>query len=96
VTSEANCVNIGPVWLATGPGEVLPKLGLRVKAQLHEAGAPLAGFIGLANDELGYILPQEDFVYPGNPFSPEDHYEETMSVGPEAGPKLMAALEKIM
>jgi hypothetical protein len=96
VTTEANRINIGPAWLATGPGEVLPKLGLRIKAHLHEAGAPLAGFIGLANDELGYILPQADFIYPGNPFSPGDHYEETMSVGPEAGPRLMAALERIM
>jgi hypothetical protein len=96
VTTEANRVTIGPVQLVTGPGEVLPKLGLRIKAQLHKAGALVAGFIGLANDELGYILPEEDFVYPGNPFSPGDHYEETMSVGPEAGPRLMTALEKIM
>ncbi len=96
VITEANRINIGPVWLATGPGEVLPKLGLRIKAHLQEAGAPLAGFIGLANDELGYILPREDFVYPGNPFNPGDHYEETMSVGPGAGPRLMTALERIM
>ncbi len=96
VTTEANRVDIGPIRLATGPGEVLPKLGLRIKAQLRETGAPLASFIGLANDELGYILPKEDFVYPGNPFNPGAHYEETMSVGPEAGSRLMAALEKMM
>jgi hypothetical protein len=37
--------------------------------------------IGLANDELGYILPIEDFKYPWNPFKPGAHYEETNSIG---------------
>jgi hypothetical protein len=50
----------------------------------------------LANDELGYILPQEDYVYPEDPFEPGDHYEETMSVGPEAGPRLLSALRAML
>ena len=92
VETEANLVTIGPVVLAAAPGELLPKLGLAVKAELARAGALQAGIIGLANDELGYILPQEDFVYPRNPLNPGEHYEETMSVGPEAGPRLLVAL----
>jgi len=92
VITEANLLKIGPVWLAGVPGELLPKLGLALKADLRRAGAQVAGIIGLANDELGYILPQEDYVYPKDPFEPGDHYEETMSIGPEAGPRLLSTL----
>ena len=92
VITEANLLKIGPVWLAGVPGELLPKLGLALKADLRQAGAQVAGIIGLANDELGYILPQEDYVYPKDPFEPGDHYEETMSIGPEAGPRLLSTL----
>lgn len=59
-------------------------------------GARFAAVIGLTNDELGYILPREDFVYPDNPFEPGDHYEETMSIGPEAGPRLAEALQALL
>jgi hypothetical protein len=93
--TEANLDKIGPAWLAGVPGELLPKLGLEIKAGLRRAGARVAAVVGLANDELGYILPQEDFVYPADPFEPGDHYEETMSVGPEAGPRLMSALREL-
>ncbi|HLE27628.1 MAG TPA: neutral/alkaline non-lysosomal ceramidase N-terminal domain-containing protein [Anaerolineales bacterium] len=92
VRTEANLLKIGPAWLAAVPGELLPKLGLELKADLGRAGARVAAVIGLANDELGYILPPEVFAYPENPFEPGDHYEETMSIGPEAGPRLMGAM----
>ena len=95
VVTEANLLKIGPAWLATAPGELLPKLGLETKARLRAAGAGVPAVIGLANDELGYILPQEEFVYPENPFEPGDHYEETMSIGPEAGPRLMEAIREL-
>ena len=96
VVTEANLLKIGPVWLAGVPGELLPRLGLALKADLRRAGAQVAGVIGLANDELGYILPKEDYVYPDDPFDPGDHYEETMSVGPEAGPRLLSTLRAIL
>ncbi len=96
VTTEVNLLTLGPVCLATGPGEVLPKLGLALKDQLRHQGVTLVGFIGLANDELGYILPQEDFVYPLNPFKPGEHYEETMSIGPLVGPRVMEALNTLI
>ena len=96
VLSEANLLRLqcaeGDVLLATVPGELLPKLGLALKAQMRAAGAATAAIIGLANDELGYILPAEDFHFPADPFAPADHYEETMSIGGEAGPALMDAL----
>jgi hypothetical protein len=56
----------------------------------------VAGIVGLANDELGYILPKEDYVYPDDPFDPGDHYEETMSIGPEAGPRLRSAVRAML
>ena len=45
----------------------------------------MAGVICLANDELGYILPAEDFRFPLNPFKPGKHYEETNSISKEIG-----------
>lgn len=95
ITTEANLIRLGPVALATAPGEVLPKLGLAMKTELKQAGATVTGVIGLANDELGYILPAENFIYPRNPFKPGNHYEETMSVGKEAGPNLMHAWREL-
>jgi hypothetical protein len=91
ITTEANLLRIGPAWLFGVPGELLPSLGLAFKAGMREAGAAVPAVIGLTNDEIGYILPQEAFVYPEDPFEPGDHYEETMSIGPEAGPRLHAA-----
>ena len=96
VTSETNLIQIGDLWLVTVPGELLPKLGLAIKDKLSAAGAPVTGIIGLANDELGYILPKEDYRYPLNPLNPKDHYEETMSISKEVGPRLMEAVERLL
>jgi len=96
ITTEANLLKIGPVWLFGVPGELLPKLGLSFKAEMRQAGAGVAAIMGLTNDELGYILPQDEFVYPQDPFDPGDHYEETMSIGPEAGSRLSAALRELI
>jgi hypothetical protein len=96
VTAEVYLLKIGPLWLATVPGELLPKLGLELKRCLQMAGAGTAGIIGLANHELGYILPEEDFHYPLNPFSPGRHYEETMSVGRDIGPKVVEGIKSLL
>jgi hypothetical protein len=92
VTSEVNLLKIDGLWLATVPGELFPKLGLAIKKEILVAGAQVAGIIGLANDELGYILPKEDFHYPLNPFQPGTHYEETMSVSKTIGPAVVEAI----
>jgi hypothetical protein len=94
--SEVNLLQIGPLWLVTVPGELFPKLGLALKDRLCQVGAKWAGVIGLANDELGYILPEEDFRYPLNPFRPGNHYEETNSVGKAIGPAVMTAIEELL
>jgi hypothetical protein len=96
VHTEVNLIRIGDLWLATVPGELLPKLGLRLKAHLLESGAGVAGVIGLANDELGYILPVEEFKFPWNPFKPGKHYEETNSIGKGIAPAVMFALDELL
>lgn len=96
IHSEVNLLKIGPLWFATIPGELLPKLGMALKADLRAAGATYAGVIGLANDELGYILPKEEFRYPLNPFKPGKHYEETMSVSKEIGPVVVEAVRNLL
>lgn len=50
--------------------------------------APVPMLVGLANDELGYLVPVYDFkVRPSKlmlPRMPGHHYEETNSIGPSA------------
>lgn len=96
IHTEVSLIRLGGLWLAAVPGELLPALGWQLKAWMHEGGAGLAGVIGLANDELGYILPAADFRYPWNPFRPGRHYEETNSIGREIGPAVMGALRGLM
>jgi hypothetical protein len=96
ITTEVNLLKIGSLWLVTVPGELLPKLGLVLKDRMRKAGAEVAGVIGLANDELGYILPKEDFHYPLNPFKPGRHYEETNSIGREIGPMVVDAVQSLL
>lgn len=96
VVTEANLIRLGDVWLVTVPGELLPKLGLLVKEKLRRAGAALAVVIGLVNDEIGYILPDEEYVYPDNPFEPGAHYEETMSIASDVGSRLLTVLELLI
>ena len=92
ITSQVSLLKIDGLWLAAVPGELLPKLGLALKAEMRRAGAQVCGILGLTNDELGYILPREDFRYPLNPFRPGKHYEETMSISKTIGPAVMAAV----
>lgn len=96
VTSEVNLIKIADLWLATVPGELLPKLGLAIKDEMVAAGAQVTGIIGLANDELGYILPKEGFRYPSNPFRPGNHYEETMSLSKTIGPAVVEAVRSLI
>jgi hypothetical protein len=96
MSSEVNLIKIDGLWLATVPGELLPKLGLAIKAQMHASGAQVVGIIGLANDEVGYILPKEDFRYPINPVRPGKHYEETMSLSKAIGPAVVGEIYNLL
>ncbi len=60
--------------------------------------------IGLCNDELGYIIPENDFLlhewfpYFNIPYDSFDrkHYEETNSVGPKTAGSLLEAMDSII
>jgi hypothetical protein len=88
VVSQVSLLDLGPLRLVGIPGELLPRPGVHLRCLL---GVPYRFLIGLADDELGYLLPSGDFVYPRNPFRPGHHYEETMSVSRYATPLLMEA-----
>ncbi len=66
---------LGDAELVTVPGELLPQLGFEVEERM--TGYPRL-VVGLVNDELGYMLPGEEFK--------AGEYEESMSVGPAIGP----------
>ncbi|MEE8143278.1 MAG: neutral/alkaline non-lysosomal ceramidase N-terminal domain-containing protein, partial [Planctomycetota bacterium] len=82
VESEVNLWQVGELRMVTVPGEITPDLGLRIKAN---AGHP-AMLMGLANDMLGYLLPEHDFdlkIY---------RYERTLCVGRKAGDRIRERL----
>ncbi len=81
VKTEVHLIKLGELWLVTIPGEPLPKLGLQVKALMSGS---FKGLIGLGNDELGYMIPKEDFD--------PSRYEESMSLGPETAPVILRAV----
>jgi len=62
--TEVNYIKIGPLEMLTFPGEAYPKIGLNIKQKMS---GKYKWLIGLANDELGYLL------------YPEDHYQELYS-----------------
>ncbi len=96
ILTEAGLLQLDDLFMAAVPGELLPKLGLQYRQMMKDAGARVTAVIGLANDELGYILPIEDFSEPDNYLDPGASYEESMSVGPEMGPRLTDALHTIL
>ncbi len=93
--TEVSLTRIGDLALAGVPGELLPKLGLQLKERLRAKGVRVPIIVGLANDELGYILAPEDFITPADYFDPGKQYEESMSVGPDLGPAIMGALQHL-
>lgn len=93
LTADLSVLDIGPARLAFWPGEVLPALAMTVKERL---GSPFPFLVGLANDELGYILPADAFVEPEDWNDPGDRYEESMSIGPETAPRLLEALDALL
>jgi putative sterol carrier protein len=76
IETEVTHITVGPMEFVTIPGEALPNIGLMLKR--HMTGRPRF-IIGLCDDELGYILAQEDWglaLY---------EYETSMSVGSTMG-----------
>jgi len=84
VRTEIHMIRLGDLWMVTVPGEALPRLGLQIKALM---GGPFKALIGLGNDELGYIIPEEDFD--------PSRYEESMSLGPKTAPSILSAVRQL-
>ncbi|MBN1561370.1 hypothetical protein JW998_14040 [candidate division KSB1 bacterium] len=104
VRSEVNLLTIGPAWFLTMPGEVNPEIlngGIETPAgrdfgvdaievpplrQLMRGDINFA--IGLANDEVGYIMPKShwDAKAPFTYGKKKAMYGEVNSLGPDAGP----------
>ncbi len=86
VQTELTLLRMGDVTLALLPGEPFPEL-------LADSPEKMM-IVGLANDEIGYIVPESDFLlHPQAPYilEAEGHYEETNSVGPNCGSDLLTA-----
>ncbi|NQT11157.1 MAG: hypothetical protein HQ582_00310 [Planctomycetes bacterium] len=75
VETEMNVMWIGDAQLVTVPGELLPEIGFEIMS--HMRGG-LRLIVGLANGELGYLVPEFDF-HPGG-------YEERTGPGAAGGP----------
>ena len=87
VLTEVNVWEIGGLRIATVPGEITPDLGLRIKKALS---GDVSMLIGLANDELGYFLPEADYdlrIY---------SYERTLCPGRKAGDAILRRIEDLM
>lgn len=106
VKTELSVLKLDDLALALIPGEIFPELvsgeayevantegvnPVPLREIAADGGLENLIIIGLANDEIGYIVPPADFLV--NPELPylekimdhrgEDHYEETNSAGPE-------------
>ncbi|MFP6581738.1 MAG: hypothetical protein VCD00_04205 [Candidatus Hydrogenedentota bacterium] len=73
ITTDMIYVQLGDAQFVTLPGELLPEVSFEILEQMD--GFPRV-LIGLANDQIGYMVPPYDFRI--------DAYEESVSQGPAA------------
>jgi len=83
--TEVARVDIGQLQIIAIPGELLPELGFAIRERMTGA---VNVIVGLANDEIGYIIPAYDFR--------AGVYEESMSLGPSAGPQIVDAAFELL
>ncbi|MBQ8495812.1 MAG: neutral/alkaline non-lysosomal ceramidase N-terminal domain-containing protein [Clostridia bacterium] len=107
--TELTLIRLGDLTLALLPGELFPELVIgtgedgdptALRELAAEYGVEELMIIGLANDEIGYIVTPSDYVLDADlPYVQEaegEHYEETNSVGREAACALAKAFEKAL
>lgn len=111
VETQVSLLALGGRQILLVPGELFPELvtgdpfaGASPEKDNPEPLADLLGsaplVFGLCDDEIGYIVPPNDFLlHPGRPYTMEaidrfgrDHYEETNSVGQSAAPAIARAV----
>ena len=119
VETELSVLMLDKIGITLVPGEIFPELVFggadtrvnpdvpnpKTLKEIAEAnGVEMLLILGLANDEIGYIVPPSDFLV--SKIAPylerqwdqksEDHYEETNSVGPLCAEKIAEAFEKAL
>ncbi|GAB4109797.1 MAG: hypothetical protein Fur005_07830 [Roseiflexaceae bacterium] len=93
ITTDLSYLRFGPWQLITIPGELLPRLGFALKEAMT---GPCTMIAGISDDELGYILPDDQFIRPHDYLNPGKQYEESMSLGPTTGSLIMAAATELI
>lgn len=114
IRSEVDLLSIGPAWILTIPGEINPEIvngGIEVPEGADFPGEPVEVppirrlmkgefnfVIGLANDEVGYIMPRThwDTRPPFTYGAKKAFYGEINSLGPDAGPTLYQQVSKLI
>ncbi len=121
IKTEVSLLKIGSIKVLLVPGELFPELAIggffsaKESSTGEEYNYPtlfdMLGegeklIFGLANDEIGYIIPDNDFYVskkkPYSPFAiPNDkhgrkHYEETTCSGPFAAEMMREAVSQLM
>ena len=112
--SEVAVVDLGPIRWVLVPGELYPELSIGGIQQPQDPGADFPGapsepalrrlsarqifIIGLANDELGYIIPRSEWdSEPPYAYGREEpQYGEKNSCGPGTAPILLNALADLL
>ncbi len=89
VPTRVAVLGLGPtVRGLTVPGEAMTRLALPLKELLD---SPHRLFLGLTYDTLGYLLPADEWMTGRN-----NSYEESVSLGREAGPTVAEALRDLI
>ncbi|MCL2884316.1 MAG: hypothetical protein FWF49_02370 [Oscillospiraceae bacterium] len=104
IRTQTSLLEIGGILCVLVPGELFPEIAY---GPLNKGDPPTIAAVlsrsdflvfGLADEELGYILPPTEFVLNKNlPYIKEapNHYHETNSVGPTAAARLITALQTL-
>jgi hypothetical protein len=82
--TEVTAAKLGRLRVGTLPGEVMPNLTAPIRRSL---GGDAQLLIGLAQDELGYIVDQKYYD------DPRYGYEKFLCVNPQLGPNLVRTYE---
>lgn len=83
--TEMVYVRLGSAQMISIPGELLPEVSFEILERMQ--GYPRL-LIGLANDQLGYMIPPHDFR--------SGEYEESMSLGPAAAPAIVRQAHRFL
>jgi len=112
VRSEVDLLKIGPAWFLTIPGEIYPEIvndgieapeGRDYNVQPIEVPpirkmmkGKINFIIGLANDEVGYILPKSEWDEKAPYTYGKKKYGEINSLGAETGPTIHAMAKELL